>query len=634
MHASWYASHLFGPMYHLLRRSAPAKPSRAGKWGRRFLFGAGVMAASYVCADHWTANSFTRSLRTIKTTVQISYLYKTTTPKTSEEYSSLHRTAAQMILDVCLKNEGLYIKIGQGFNALNHILPREYTDVLKVLLDQAPSVPFDEISRIIKEETGKKVEELFSYFDPVPVASASIAQVHRAKLRPATPQDEPMEVAVKVQKPKIRYQVFWDLETYRFVTWMIGVLFNMPVGWAKKSIIDGIRRETDFSAEANNVEQMRCHLAGNPNVYVPKLHKELVTPRLLVLEWIDAVKLIDVETVRQQFDAVTVLRTVFDVFGDMLFKYSFVHCDPHAANVLVRRPPLSEQRDGSQRQVKKCKNPQVVLLDFGLCCPETERFRVEYALIFKSIVLRDTETIMKIITTWGITDADVFASIQMQKPYESLRRGNHGEVTKMELFQMQVKARERAQTLLANQELIPPELPLVGRSIDILRGLNRLYGAPINRINMFVRRAVAGLGPINSYESAQYYLEQIDRTVDATATKKKVAAAPSKSVFDVGADRQRREQAAAALIFHSKRNASLGGRLREYALSLYRKVLFEIVLALFDAFHMTVRLYTTLLEAFVPGMADARLNEDSLEELLKRRDLRFGGPPPRERRAE
>ncbi|PWV11522.1 putative ABC transporter [Trypanosoma cruzi] len=150
---------------------------------------------------------------------------------------------------------------------------------------------------------------------------------------------------------------------------------------------------------------------------------------------------------------------------------------------------------------------------------------------------------------------------------------------------------------------------------------------------MFVRRAVAGLGPINSYESAQYYLEQIDRTVDATATKKKVAAAPSKSVFDVGADRQRRSRRP-ALIFHSKRNASLGGRLREYALSLYRRVLFEIVLALFDAFHMTMRLYTTLLEAFVPGMADARLNEDSLEELLKRRELRFGGPPPRERRAE
>ncbi|RNF09815.1 putative ABC transporter [Trypanosoma conorhini] len=621
-------------MHWMLRRAAPPHASRTRKWGRRFLYCAGLLATGYACADYWTGNSFTRSLRAVKATAQISYLYKTKTPETREEYSDLHRRAAELILTVCLKNEGLYIKLGQGFNALNHVLPREYMDVLKVLLDKAPSVPLEDIHRIIKEETGKTVDEIFSHFDPVPVASASIAQVHRATLRPATPQDEPKEVAVKVQKPYIRYQVFWDLQTYRFLTWAIGVLFSMPVGWARQSVVDGVRRETDFSAEAGNVERMRLELADNPNVYVPKIYKEVSTQRLLVLEWIDAVKLVEVETVRQQFDAVTVLRTIFDVFGDMIFKYGFVHCDPHAANILVRCPSPSGQREEHRSSPKKCKKPQIVLLDFGMCCPERERFRVEYALLFKSIVLGDMDTIRKIVTSWGITDPEVFASIQMQKPYESLRRGNCGEVTKREVFEMQVKAREAARTMLRDQELVPPELPLVGRSIDILRGLNRLYDAPINRVNMFVRRAVGGLGPINSYESAQYYLEQIARPIDtapATATTAvKGAAAPKVvSVFDATVEQQRREQAAAALRLHARRNASLAGWLREHVLSAYRRVIFEVVLFFFDAYHLFGRLYMMLLMACMPQKAGARRNEDSLEDLLQRRELRFGGRSPR-----
>ncbi|RNF03210.1 putative ABC transporter [Trypanosoma rangeli] len=629
-----------GTMFWPLYRVTSANTSGTRKWGRRFFYCTGLMTTLYVCADYWTGISFTRSLRAVKGTAQIAYLYKTTTPETCEEFSNLHRTAAELILNVCLKNEGLYIKLGQGLNALNHVFPREYMDVLKDLLDKAPCVPLDDINRIIQEETGKTVDEIFSHFDPVPVASASMAQVHRATLRPTTLQDEPKEVAVKVQKPYIRYQVFWDLQTYRFLTWAIGVLFNMPVSWAQQTIIEGVRRETDFAAEAGNLERMRFELADNPNVYVPKLYKEYSTQRLLVLEWIDGVKLVDVETVRQQFDVVTVLRTLFDAFGDMLFKYSFVHCDPHAANILVRHPPLtgkSEQQ--APPPLERCTNPQIVLLDFGMCCPETERFRVEYALLFKSIVLGDMVTMRKIVTSWGIIDPEVFASIQMQKPYESLRRGNREEITKKEVFEMQVRAREAVQTLLKDQELVPPELPLVGRSIDILRGLNRLYGAPINRVNMLIRRAVAGLGPINSYESAQYYLDQIDRLAETTPAKETttaegVAAPKVVSVFDAAVERQRREQAAAALRFHAKHNASVKRRLRANVLSAYRRVIFEVMLFILDAYHLFGRLYMMLLIACVPGSADARQNEDSLEDLFQRRELRFGDNPSRSSKKE
>ncbi|KEG08873.1 ABC transporter [Trypanosoma grayi] len=618
-------------------RAIPAAPSRAHKWGRRFLVGAAVTAAGIACVDCATANSLTRSLRAVKTAACIAYLYKTTSPTTPEECADLHRTAAEAVLSVCLQNEGLYIKLGQGLNALNHVLPREYMEVLKVLLDNAPSVPVADIRRIIMEETGKSVEELFTRFDPVPVASASIAQVHRAWLRPPTPDGIPVEVAVKVQKPQIRYQVFWDLQTYRLVTWAIGALFDLPLAWARQTVVEGIRREVDFSIEASNAARIRRDLATHPNVYVPMVYEEFVTPRMLVLEWIDAVKLIDVDTVREHFDEVRVLRTIFDAFGDMIFKHGFVHCDPHAANILVRPSPSEAWRNGSKKPLMgKFKNPQVVLLDFGLCCPETERFRMEYALLFKSIVSQDIETVKKVVGSWGITDAEMFASIQLQKPYESFRRGKIGEVTKEEVRQMQLAAHSRAKTLLANQEEVPRELALVGRSIDILRGLNRLYGAPLNRVNMFVRSAVAGLGPIDTYAGVQRYLAQLEcifspaaaqepQPASAAAATRMATALP---VFDPDADQRRREQAAAAAEFRMRRDASLRERMYAATVSIQKKIVFELVLFLLDAHHVVMRWYNKVLEMCLSPTNAAALHRDSLEDLLERRELQFVSTPP------
>lgn len=598
-------------MFKATQLSPCGAVSRRRRWRGRFFMTASVMTVCYVCADYWTANSLTRSLRAVTTTAYVAYLYKTTSPTTLQEFSGLHSAAAEAVLDLCLRNEGLYIKLGQGLNALNHILPGEYMDVLKTLLDSAPLVPIKDVKQIIKEETGRTVEELFLDFDPVPVASASVAQVHRAKLRPASEHDGPLEVAVKVQKPQVRYQVFWDLETYRFITWFMGLLFDLPVGWARQTIMDGIRREIDFSIEAKNAECIRENFEGHPSVYVPWVVKDLTTPRLLVTEWVDGVKLINVGDVRRQFEDVTVLRTIFDAFGDMIFKHGFVHCDPHGANVLVRPAPCSSSLDTRE---KKCKKPQVVLLDFGLCCPETEQFRVKYALLFKSIVMQDIKTVKKIVTSWGITDAEVFASIQMQKPYKSLKRGNRGEVTREEVLKMHMAARQSVRTLLENQELVPHELSLVGRSIDILRGINRLYGAPLNRVDMFVRRAVEGLGTISTYEDAQCYLAQLGDSCHTTGRE------GTTSVFDAAAEQLRAKQTAALFKYRMRCNASLRVSLCETIVSVYRRCLFELMMCLIQIYCTTVNVYHILLETCLSTLTAQKLRWDSLEDILERRE--------------
>lgn len=118
---------------------------------------------------------------------------------------------ANRILWLCKKNGGIYLKTGQYLGSLESMLPKEYTDTLKVLQDKAPTVPVERVKVIIETDFGKKLEEVFSEFEEEPLAAASLAQVHKAVLK-ATGQ----EVAVKLQFPTLRVQTHYDMIVMSF----------------------------------------------------------------------------------------------------------------------------------------------------------------------------------------------------------------------------------------------------------------------------------------------------------------------------------------------------------------------------------------------------------------------------------
>lgn len=575
----------------------------------------------------------------------------------------MHQKAADSILHVCLTNEGLYVKLGQGLNTMSHILPKEYTNTLKVLLDNAKPVPMPQIRRTIEEETGKSIEELFVAFDDVPVASASIAQVHKAWRKAPHDGLPPVPVAVKVRKPCIGRQSKWDIYVFQFFSWTVQHLFGLPTQWSRKTVVDGLKREMDFTIEAANAEQFRHNFKDDPQVHIPVIYKELSSERLLVMEWVEAVKLTEVERIQERFDEKAVLRKLFDSFGDMVFKHGFVHCDPHAANVLVRPmpescaslapPPPSKGRDEGaaaeaavtrHRKSKGKKDFQVVLVDFGLCVPESERFRMLYSLLFKSLVTRDMKTLKKVVQDWGISDPEIFASIQMQKPLRSIQEGRYEEVSKEEVRQMQREAHSRLKSFMIDEAKIPRELPMVGRGVDILRGVNRLYGSPINRVNMFVQRAVQALGPLHDYEGVQRYLarvhkltretqanegpgaEGIDLHSGATPVPVKNAQTrgvsgdepPFESLFDDGALKLQKAQAAAMREIAAERDSSFSVRVTDKVESLYRAFLFHLVMTSFSVAHWWTRWYNQMLRLLFPVETVEQLMVSSFEDRLER----------------
>ncbi|TPX62784.1 hypothetical protein SpCBS45565_g06924 [Spizellomyces sp. 'palustris'] len=448
-----------------------------------YLLAIGTTAWSF---DRYAYDStFTRNLRTLYNGFVITADYKLNfVPGNAERIAALHERVAKRILNVCKENGGLYIKFGQQIASVP-VLPHEYAKTFRVLFDDAPAVPYAAVEKIFMQEfDGRRPSDVFETFSRTAVASASIAQVHRATLK------DGRVVAVKVQKPQIERQVGWDLWTYGVLCWAMEKVFELPMTWSAPYIASHIQQETDFVNEAHNAERAADYIAEAPRslssrVYVPKVHWDLTSKRIMTAEWIDGVRFTDIEEMdRRGWSRKEVMSAIVDVFADQIFRTGFVHCDPHPGNIIIRTHPNSPL------------HPQLVLLDHGLYVQCAPTFTRDYATFWKSLFLGDTGALSRIAAKWGIHDLQLFASATIQKPWAP------GKVVHVDphksgidnLFEKQLKMKESVKTFLRDTELVPKELIFLGRNMNLVRANNKSLGSPINRINIMADRAARSLG--------------------------------------------------------------------------------------------------------------------------------------------
>eukprot|EP00123_Amoebidium_parasiticum_P001628 comp12773_c0_seq1/m.7900 comp12773_c0_seq1/g.7900 ORF comp12773_c0_seq1/g.7900 comp12773_c0_seq1/m.7900 type:complete len:526 (-) comp12773_c0_seq1:114-1691(-) len=440
--------------------------------GRGLLGGLAVLAGGGSVYDyHLGDQKITRNVRTLYVAWQTLLDYKLRL--TAENLDEIHTRVAKRVLNLCQQNGGLYIKLGQGISSMNHILPPQYNQIFSVLHDKAPSVSYHEVEKIFQEEFGKKPEEMFSHFEKEPIASASIAQVHKATLADGTP------VAVKVQKPYIRRQMPFDLFTFRFVVYWFEKLFDLPMYWTVDYTQENLWKETDFVIEAANAERAAQHLKNVKGVYVPKVHHDQTSPRILTTEWIDGVKISEPAKIEAMGLSVpAVVQTMVEAFGYQIFISGFVHCDPHPGNILVRK-----QKDGHH---------EVVLLDHGLYIEEPEKFRQEYCHLWKAMFLLDVDSLKQICESWGVRDHELFASLQLFKPYNPEKAVQVASIQKEDMLEMQRKMKEKIRHLLIDTSLVPQELIFIGRNMNLVRANNKHLKSPVNRVNILVEYASQG----------------------------------------------------------------------------------------------------------------------------------------------
>ncbi|KAI8393653.1 ABC1 family-domain-containing protein [Radiomyces spectabilis] len=418
-----------------------------------------------------------------------------------DAFDALHERLANRMFDLFADNGGLYIKMGQAIGTQAAMLPPAYQKRARELFDSAPAVPFEVVQRVFMEDNnGLHPNEVFAEFDTKPIASASIAQVHKARLKNGD------WVAVKIQKPAIQKQMNSDLAAFRIILKVYEKIFDLPLTWSADYIEKHTRMEADFESEARNAQKawhfMQQETSLRDLVYIPRVYPEFSTKRVLVCEWVDGIQLTDRDKIKSAgLDSEAAMKIAIDAFASQIFKSGFVHGDPHPGNVLVRPNPKNKSKT------------QVVIIDHGLYIQESEKFRLEYCKLWEALFMLDMKTMNKICESWGIHDSNIFASITLQKPFSPNKAVHLGKQTlnAHDMYELQVNLKHRIKYFLQDQALFPRELIFISRNMNIVRANNKVLGSPVNRINVMARWAVRGLSVRNdpsTHEMAKLSITQ------------------------------------------------------------------------------------------------------------------------------
>ncbi|MDC0660963.1 ABC1 kinase family protein [Marinobacter sp. SS21] len=229
-----------------------------------------------------------------------------------------------------------YIKLGQFIASSPTFFPKAYVEEFQYCLDKTPNLPFAVIRKIIAEELDRPIDQVFAHIDPVALASASIAQVHAAKL--VTGED----VVIKVQKPGVENTLLTDLN-FLYLSARILETLAPKLSWTSLSgIVEEIQRtmmeECDFIKEANNLRVFRefLHNTHNEDATVPRVYEHCSTRHILTMERFYGVPLTDLESIRGYArDPERTLITAMNTWFASLTQCEFFHADVHAGNLMV-----------------------------------------------------------------------------------------------------------------------------------------------------------------------------------------------------------------------------------------------------------------------------------------------------------
>jgi predicted unusual protein kinase regulating ubiquinone biosynthesis (AarF/ABC1/UbiB family) len=403
-------------------------------------------------------------------------------PRTDE----FHRRRAEGLVAAIGTLGPTFVKLAQVFAGRADLFPEQYVVALSTLTDQVPPVPLELVERTIVESYGKGPAALFERFEPVPIAAASLGQVHRASY-------QGREVVVKVLRPGIERLVASDVTAAKRILGLLERRFatNPHVRGLRVSVEEFSLRigdEMDFRKEAENADRIRANFAGNRQVLIPRIEHDLVRQRVLVMEYMEGVRIdrVDSSDVMRGASArrvrsADIVAAVMELYIQMMLVDGLFHADPHPGNLLV-------SPDG-----------RIVLLDFGMVVPVPRETRWHLIQTVFASIRKDVDGVVAGFEALGVIEPDADPAL-VRELARSLLELAHSHTTVPERIDM-LLADEVMGALYEWPVTLPREMVYFARAAALIEGLGVHYDPRFNPVVFAApialrlrRRIMASLG--------------------------------------------------------------------------------------------------------------------------------------------
>jgi len=367
---------------------------------------------------------------------------------------------------------GVLIKVGQFLSARADMLPEEITSELSGLQDEVPPEDFKAIRQLIETELGGTLGEKFAEFEEIPLAAASLGQVHKARLFNAQEGKNGawQQVVVKIQRPDIEQVIATDLAALRTVgSWAmryepIRRRADLPALLAEFSRI--LYEEIDYLAEGRNAETFAENFKDQPGVRIPGVVSALTTRRVLTLENVYAIKITDYDRIREAgIPLEKVAERVFDIYLYQIFENSFFHADPHPGNLFVE--PIGAMEDGTITW-------QLTFVDFGMVGHVPPGTRAGLRELAIGLATKDADRMVKAYQILHVllpsADLDLIAQADA-KVFERFWGKSMDELRDIPFEEMHEFAKEFRELVYAMPFQVPQDIVFLLRTVAILAGI-------------------------------------------------------------------------------------------------------------------------------------------------------------------
>ncbi|KAG2659306.1 protein ACTIVITY OF BC1 COMPLEX KINASE 8, chloroplastic-like [Panicum virgatum] len=305
---------------------------------------------------------------------------------TEEKKKMRRKVLAKWLKESILRLGPTFIKIGQQFSTRVDILPQEYVDQLSELQDQVPPFPSETAVKIVEEELGASVNEIFDRFDFEPIAAASLGQVHRARLNG-------QEVVIKVQRPGLKELFDIDLKNLRVIAEYLQKVDPKSDG-AKRdwvAIYDEcasvLYQEIDYTKEAFNAEKFAENFKKLDYVKVPEVHWKYTTPQVLTMEYVPGIKINRIQQLdKLGVDRKRLGRYAVESYLEQILSHGFFHADPHPGNIAV------DDVNGGR----------LIFYDFGMMGSISPNIREGLLEVFYGVYEKDPDKVLQAMVQMGV----------------------------------------------------------------------------------------------------------------------------------------------------------------------------------------------------------------------------------------